>query len=122
MASAQLWLELLAVGKAVLDSTKAAIDFAATVQKYRRDPDTIGEAQHVSARFSTHSDAEIDALAKRMASCRSRFIDEGSGQQKSRMHLQRSDWRCGGNGGQLPFVDDWQNMYSQLKCARNTAQ
>ena len=121
MASAQLWLELLAVSKAVFESTKAVIDFAATVQKYRRDPATIREAQRVSAQFSTYSDAEIDSLTKRMEACRMRFIDEGSGPQRAACMCSVLTDAMYGNGGQLPAIDDWHNMYGQLKCASVTA-
>jgi len=117
MATAETWIELLAWTKALFEATKATIDLTTTVQKYRDDPETKREAVRVSFAFSTFSEEEVDALAKRMSSCRSRFIEEGSGPQRVGCICSVLNDAKEGNGGTLPLVDDWQNIYAQLSCS-----
>ena len=116
MASPETWLQLLAWTKALFEATKATIDLAATYEKYRNDPATKAEAARASLAFSTFSDEEVDALANRMANCRTRFIKEGSGSQRVECMCSVLNDAKEGNGGTLPKVDDWQNIYAQLNC------
>jgi hypothetical protein len=118
MATPELWLELLSWTKALFDSTKATIDFVATVQKYKNDRATIQEANRVSVSFSTYDDSEIEALVQRMQQCRGQFAAEGGGEQRVKCICNVLNTARIGNGGTLPEIDDWKNIYSQLGCSR----
>jgi hypothetical protein len=116
MASPETWLEALSTAKAVFESVKSGIDFLSVLKKYRADPATIQESKRVSAVFSTFSDAEVAAIAKRLDECRKRFAAEGSGQQRAACFCSVFSDVRDGNGG-IPPIDDWQNMFRQL-CSR----
>jgi hypothetical protein len=118
MASAQLWLEVLAWTKALFDSTKATIDLLATYRKYRTDKETVQEASRVSAVFSTYSDAEVEALLARLQGCRDRFVKQGGGGDRAACICSVLNEAAAGNGGTLPEIDDWARIYSQLQCVR----
>jgi len=116
MASAQTWLELLAWTKALFESTKAGIDLTTTYLKYRSDPATILESQRVSVAYSTYSEDEVDSLADRMKGCRNRFVAQGGGSDRVRCICSVLQEAKDGNGGTLPLIDDWHNIYAQLGC------
>ena len=116
MASPETWLQLLAWTKALFEVTKATIDLTATYEKYRKDPETQREAARVSIAFSTYDEEEVDALGKRMSNCRTRFIEEGSGRQRAGCICSVLNDAKDGNGGTLPLIDDWQNIYARLNC------
>lgn len=116
MVSPQTWLDVLAWTKALFEATKASIDLVATYRKYREDPATIREAFRVSAVYSTYEEGEIQALLKRLQGCRDRFMAQGGGEERTRCLCSVLAEAAAGNGGDLPPIDDWQNIYSQLKC------
>jgi hypothetical protein len=96
--------------------TKAAIDLTATVQKYRKDAETILESQRVSATYSTYSDVVIESFTSRIAGCDRRFAEQGGGLERRRCVCSVLNELAEGNNG-LPYIDDWQNIYQQLGCA-----
>lgn len=59
MATALNWIEALAGFKALYDLVKPGADYTKSLIAHRRKPDTIREAQRVSAAFSTYSDREV---------------------------------------------------------------
>uniref|UniRef100_E6PH15 Uncharacterized protein n=1 Tax=mine drainage metagenome TaxID=410659 RepID=E6PH15_9ZZZZ len=118
MAPAELWLQVLAWTKTLFEATKAAIDLEQTFQKYARDPETIREAQRVSIAFSTYSLAEVESLLHRLEGCRERFISQGGGKDRAKCICSVLNEARDGNGGQLPLIDDWRNIYDQLQCSR----
>jgi hypothetical protein len=120
MASPQLWLEVLAWIKTLFEATKATIDLRKTYEKYRTDRETLQEAQRVSVAFSTYSEAEVEAMLRRLEGCRDRFISQGGGADRAQCICSVLHEAMEGNGGTLPLIDDWQNIYRQLKCARSS--
>ena len=65
MVPPDLWLDVLSWVKTLFDLTKSTVDLVdleRTHQKYRRDPETIREAQRVSVEFQTFSEAEVESL------------------------------------------------------------
>jgi hypothetical protein len=117
MASPETWLEVLATAKAVFDSVKSGVDFLSSLRKYRADASTIQESRRASRVFSTYSDAEIASVTSRLEDCRKRFAAEGSGEQRARCFCSVFKDLADGNGGEIPLIDDWQNMFRQL-CVR----
>ncbi len=120
MASPQLWLEVLSWTKTLFEATKATIDLTSTYEKYRKDHETIQESQRASQVFSTYSDAELDSLLRKLKGCRDRFVAQGGGADRARCICSVLHEAAEGNGGKLPYVDDWQNIYQQLGCATRT--
>src|SRR6266852_4034942 len=118
MASPQAWLEVLSWTKALFEATKASIDLFATYQKYKSDPETIQESTRVSVMFSTYSEEEVNALASRLDGCRNRFIAQGGGSDRAQCICSVLNEAKAGNGGDLPLIDDWANIYNQLHCDR----
>lgn len=119
MADATQWIELLAGIKTVFEATKAGINLASTLEKYRRDPETIQEADRVSRVFSTYSEAEIQHLIELVEGCRTRFIAQGSGAARAQCLCSVLREAMEGNGGTLPLIDDWENIYQTLGCRRS---
>lgn len=116
MASPQAWLEVLSWMKALFEATKASVDLVATYKKYRSDKATVKESERVSIAFSTYSEEEVVALAGRLKGCRDRFIGQGGGSDRARCICSVLNEARKGNGGELPAIDDWQHIYSQLRC------
>ena len=119
MASPQLWLEVLAWVKTLFEATKATVDLKDTYEKYRHDHATIQESERVGAAFTTYRDAEVESLLRRLEGCRDRFISQGGGAERARCICSVLNEAAEGNGGRLPAIDDWQNIFSQLRCSRN---
>jgi len=116
MASLFLWLEALAGLKALYDLTQGAVDYADRYHAHIRERDTLAEARRISVDFSTFSDKEVQAIIRRIAGCRDRFIAQGGGEDRARCLCSIFRKISDGNGGVLPRVDDWQNMFRQLNC------
>jgi hypothetical protein len=114
-----LWLDVLALTKTLFEATKATIDLGSTFEKYRHDRDTIRESQRVSGAFSTYSEPEVESILRRLEGCRDRFISQGSGADRAQCICSVFREVMEGNGGTLPVIDDWENMYRQLKCSRH---
>lgn len=115
-----MWLEILSWVKTLFDLTKSTVDLVdleRTHEKYRRDPETIREAQRVSVQFQTFSDAEVKSLLSRIEGCRDRFISQGGGTDRARCICSVLNEAREGNGGELPLIDDWQKIYAQLSCS-----
>ena len=119
MASAHLWMEVLSWVKALFEAATLSADLAKTYAKYQSDPATIREAERVSVTLSTLSDAEVEALLTRLKGCRDRFIAQGGGRERAQCICSVLREAAEGNGGVLPTIDDWQNIYRQLRCKRN---
>ena len=64
--------------------------------------------------FSTYSEAEVESIAKRLNECRTRFAAEGDGKKRAECFCSVFRDVADGNGGEIPLVDDWQNMFQQL--------
>lgn len=122
MASPEIWLEVLSWVKAIFDAVKLGEDVLESYEKHRRERDTIQEAQRVSVQFSTYSEAEVRAILVRLKGCQERFIQQGGGADRSRCLCSVFNEVREGNGGQLPRIDDWENIYRQLQCGIKNEQ
>jgi hypothetical protein len=118
MASPQTWLEILAWVKTLFEATKATIDLRATYEKYVKDKDTIRESERVSHDFSTYSDAEVESMLFRLKGCRDRFVSQGGGAERAKCICSVLQEAMEGNGGTLPRIDDWENIFRRLDCTR----
>ena len=118
MASPELWLEVLSLIKAIFDAFKLGADVTESYQKHRKEKDTIQESQRVSAIYSTYSEDEIRAMISKLEGCRDRFIKQGGGKDRIRCICSILNEVVDGNGGSLPHIDDWENIYNQLGCSR----
>ena len=116
MASFQVWLEVLSWIKALFDAIKSGADLQSAFQRHRMERATIAEAQRVSRTFSTFSQQEVEAILKRLQSCRDRFISEGSGTARRKCLCSVFKDVVDANGGRLPLIDDWENIVRQLSC------
>jgi hypothetical protein len=112
------WLEILASVKAIAESIRTGLSLAETYAKYRHDPDVVREAERVSQDDSTFSPAEVSAIQARLEGCRTRFIEQGGGADRSRCVCGVLREAKEGNGGSLPRIDDWERYYAQLDCGR----
>lgn len=119
MASFHVWLEVLSWTKALFDATTLGADVYEAYEKHVHEKDTIAEANRVSRVFSTYSDGELEAILKRLQDCRDRFISEGSGENRRRCQCSVFKDVIDGNGGKLPAIDDWENIFLQLRCSQN---
>jgi hypothetical protein len=117
IASPEVWLGLLAWTKALFDATKSTIDLTLAVQKYRNDPDTIRESQRVSVRFSTYSDVVIESFTEKLKGCDERMALQGGGKDRRKCVCSLLNELEEGNNG-VPEIDDWENMYKKLDCAK----
>jgi hypothetical protein len=117
MADAFLWLEALAGLKALYDLSEGAVDFAASLNRHREEKETQLAAQYASADYSTYSNAEIEAILKRIEGCRLRFITQGGGEDRKNCLCSIFKEIVAGNGGTMPRVDDWDNMFRRLNCS-----
>ncbi len=118
MASFQVWLEVLSWIKALFEATTLCVDLQRAYQQHRAEKATIAEAERVSRVFSTFSEGEVDAILKRLQSCRDRFITEGSGAARRKCLCSVFQDVIDGNGGTLPHIDDWESIVRQLSCPK----
>ena len=118
MASFHIWLEVLSYVKALFEAITLGADVRQQYEKHRNERDTIAEAERVSQAFSTYSEQEVQAILDRLKACRDRFIEEGSGPARQRCLCNVFKDVIEGNGGTLPHIDDWENIYGQLNCPR----
>jgi hypothetical protein len=118
MATALNWVEALAGFKALYDLVKSGADYTKSLIAHRREPDTIAEAQRVSRTFSTYSDREVQEIVRKIEGCRDRFISQGSGKDRARCLCSIFEEIMAGNGGTLPLIDAWHDMFNQLNCGR----
>jgi hypothetical protein len=117
MASFHTWLEVLSYIKALFEAITLGTDIQRQYEKHRSEQDTIAEAQRVSQVFSTYSEPEVQSILERLKACRDRFISEGSGTGRKKCLCSVFKDVIDGNGGTLPHIDDWENIYNQLNCA-----
>jgi|SRR5579864_584615 len=118
MASFQVWLEVLSYIKALFEAITLGADVNEQYRKHRNEQDTIAEADRVSYTFSTFSEEEVKAILDRLKACRDRFVKEGSGPARKQCLCNVFSDVIEGNGGRLPQIDDWENIYWQLNCPR----
>jgi hypothetical protein len=116
MASPALWLEVLSLTKALFDAVKSGEDIVASYRKHHEEKDTIQESRRVSVKFSTYSDKEVNSILSRLEGCRDRYIKQGGGADRASCLCSVLNEVKKGNGGQLPRIDDWENMYRQMGC------
>ncbi|MCL5010684.1 MAG: hypothetical protein M1127_00515 [Patescibacteria group bacterium] len=116
MVSPQLWLEILSLTKALFDAIKSGADLLASYQKHKQEKETVQESQRVSEVFSTYSENEVKKILLRLEQCRDRFIKQGGGTDRASCLCSILNEVKIGNGGQLPIIDDWANIYRQLGC------
>jgi len=119
MATAQIWLEVLATAKAVFDAATSTANFYDAYQKHKAEKDTQLEASRVSAAYSTYSDEEVLAILNRLNGCRDRFVTQGGGEERAKCFCSVFNEVKKGNGGALPPIDDWKRMYSKM-CLRGS--
>src|SRR4029077_10137736 len=108
------WLDILAWVKTLFELTKSSVDLIGieeTFRKKRVDPETIREAQRLSTQFQTFSEAEVQSLLRRIEGCRDRFISQGGGADRAQCICSVLNEAREGNGGKLPLIDDWRNIY-----------
>ena len=108
---------LIALSKTLFDATKGAIDIVQTIAKYKSDPGTVAEAQQAIGLLSTFSDDEVALIEERLNNCRKIFEAEGTGTNRVKCLCSTLNHAKDGNGGELPPIETWVNMYKQLKCA-----
>jgi hypothetical protein len=118
MASPHTWLELLSYVKALFEAVTLGADIREQFRKHRKERDTIAEAKRVSHVFSTFSEQEVQAILDRLKACQDRFIKEGDGSARKRCFCHVFKDVIDGNGGALPRIDDWENIFQQLNCQR----
>jgi hypothetical protein len=118
MASVHIWLELLSYVKALFEAITLGADIREQYKKHREERDTLAEANRASDVFSTFSDQEVQAILERLKACQDRFTKEGDGAARRRCFCQVFKDVVDGNGGTLPRIDDWENIYRQLNCSR----
>lgn len=116
MASFELWLEVLALTKALFDVIKSGADVLESYKRHHQENETRQEAKRVSEVFSTYSEDEVKAILLRLQGCRDRFIKQGSGAERASCVCSILNEVKKGNGDNLPLIDDWQNIYLQLGC------
>ena len=116
MVSSELWLQVLSWTKALFDAVKSGEDVFASYQKHRQEKDTIEESRRVSKTFSTYTENEVKSILARLEGCRDRYIKHGGGKDRSNCLCSILNEVKEGNGGQLPRIDDWDNIYRQLNC------
>lgn len=120
MASPEIWLEVLSLTKALFDAVKSGEDVIASYRRHRQEQATIQESKRVSAKLSSYSQREVEAILSRLEECRDRFIKQGGGAARSRCVCSVLNEVKAGNGGQLPAIDDWENIYRQLGCGNSS--
>ena len=89
--------------------------FSQYLARRQRSPDYRAKGQLLQGVFSTYSDAELEAIKKRIESCRDRFIREGSGGQRKICLCSVLTDVKDGNGGVIPDPD-WSDTYKRLGC------
>jgi|HubBroStandDraft_5_1064220.scaffolds.fasta_scaffold42643_3 hypothetical protein len=117
MASFGTWLEVLSYVKALVEAITLGKDFQHQYEEHRNERATIAEARRVSTE-STYSEDEVQAILGRLKNCRDRFIKEGTGAGRTSCMCSVFRDVMDGNGGKLPRIDDWENLYRQLNCPR----
>lgn len=117
MASPLTWLEALAGFKALYDLVSGVPDYYANLRRHREERATVRAAHLASERYSTFSDKELTEIIAKIEGCRDRFIVQGSGKDRARCLCSIFNEIMDGNGGELPDVDAWREMYAQLRCA-----
>jgi hypothetical protein len=70
MASVGAWLEVLSYIKAFVDASTLSVDFRKAYQRHRAEPETQAAARLASARYSTYSDDELEAISQRLQNSR----------------------------------------------------
>jgi hypothetical protein len=120
MGSFEVWLEVLSWTKALFEATTLGVDLYKAYDHHKREHSTIAEARRVSETDSTFSPEEVEAILRRLQSCRDRFVTEGSGQARKQCLCSVFKDAIEGNGGVLPHIDDWQNIFSRLQCPKQT--
>ena len=68
MASPQMWLEVISWVKALVDVSSLSSEAYSAYRRHRAEPDTRLAAEMASAKYSTFSDQELAAIAKRLRS------------------------------------------------------
>jgi hypothetical protein len=116
MASVHIWLDILSYTKALFEAITLGADIQKQYEKHHNEQDTIAEAERASEVFSTYSEEEGQAILKRLKECRDRFVREGVGAARAKCLCSVFRDVMDGNGGVLPRIDDWENIYGQLKC------
>ena len=121
MVNVFLWIDLLATTKAVFESTKAEIDFAAVLLKYRGDDAIKKEALRVRVEFPDYPEEELQAITMRVQECYRASAAKGEGAKRAKCLCAVFKSVADGNGGQLPKIGDWQDYYRQLGCGSKPA-
>lgn len=84
--------------------------------EYLRSPNIEREAEMLRLALMTYSEEEVEEIEDRIEGCRNRFIREGSGERRARCLCSVLTDVKDGNGGDIPDIDSWGEIYEQLKC------
>jgi hypothetical protein len=103
-------------------STKPSDQVAATLgadilkayEAHKNEQDTQQKARRVSRAVSTFSEEEVKAMLERLQGCRDRFIKQAGGKERVMCICSVLNEVKLGNGGVLPSIDDWDNIYATL--------
>ena len=85
---------------------------------YRGSPNIEKEAHTLRLALMTYTENEVKEIEDRIEGCRDRFIKEGSGERRARCLCSVLTDVKDGNGGDMPDIDSWEEIYDQLKCAK----
>jgi len=84
--------------------------------EYINSPSIEEEAEALRLALMTYSDDEVEEIEDRINGCRERFIKEGSGEKRARCLCSVLTDVKDGNGGDIPDIDSWEEIYVQLQC------
>jgi hypothetical protein len=116
MFSLDEFAALAAIISAMADVYTVGRDtFSEFLSRRQSSPDYQAKGQLLQHAFSTFSDAELEAIKKRIEACRDRFIREGSGGQRKTCFCSVLTDVKDGNGGVINDPD-WRRAYEQLGC------
>ena len=77
--------------------------------------DYVARGEALQKALSSYDNDEIEAINRRIRSCKDRFIREGSGQSRKTCLCSVLTDVKDGNGGEFPFPE-WRIWYKQIGC------
>lgn len=124
MADFLLWLETIATVKAIYELTKdiparfGSLD--ETIAYYKKDPKTRQDAEQAVEKYrNTYPDDVLKDIAERLRRCDDRFKETNDGEDRVRCICTVLRNTAAGNGGDMPDVSDWPDIFEQLKCKKD---
>ncbi len=124
MADLLLWLETIATVKAIWEITKdiptrfASLDEA--IAYYKNDPETREDAEQAVKKYrNTYPDDVIKDIGERLRRCDDRFKATNDGNDRVKCICAVLRNTADGNGGDMPDISDWLDIFEQLKCKQD---